>query len=115
MPVVSLPQLAFGAPQRDPLYTSSPQVESYILMWAVALRPRLFRLTHVLGCVQLSQLVQQFLTRLWLHIQEAPIRTTCLNLTFPDFPTVTRILTTLYLNDWLSARAACMLHGFMQL
>jgi len=73
-PVVSPPQLAFGTslPARDPLYTSSLLVAPpkglsagpCIQLRGVVLRSRLLRLTHILGCVQLSQFVQQFLTRL---------------------------------------------------
>jgi hypothetical protein len=72
--VVSPPQLASGTslPARDPLYTSSLLVappkghfaEPRIQLRRVVLRSRLLRLTHILGCVQLSQIVQQFLTRL---------------------------------------------------
>jgi hypothetical protein len=73
-PVVSPPQPTFGTslPLRDPLYTSSLLVatskgifaESCIQLRGVVLRSRLLRLTHILGCVQLSQFVQQFLSRL---------------------------------------------------
>ena len=72
------PQLAFGTslPPRDPLYTSSllvspPRgrpIERYhdIQLCGVVLRSRLLRLTHIMCCVELSQFVQQFLTRLVL-------------------------------------------------
>jgi hypothetical protein len=75
-PVVSPPQLAFGTslPTRHPLYTSSllvvpppakePSAEPHIELRGVVLHSRLLRLTHIFGCVQLSQFVQQFLTRL---------------------------------------------------
>jgi len=73
-PVVSPPQPAFGTSlsARDPLYTSSllvapPKghlVKPCIQLQGVMLRSRLLRLTHILGCVQLSHFVQQFLTRL---------------------------------------------------
>ena len=74
-PIVPL-QLAFGTslPVRDPLYTSSllvspPRgrpIEQYgdIQLCGVVLRLRLLRLTHTICCVELSQFVQQFLTRL---------------------------------------------------
>jgi len=70
------PQLAFGTslPARDPLYTSSLLVSPPkgrpitryrdIQLSGVVLRSRLLRLTHILCCVELSQFVQQFLTRL---------------------------------------------------
>lgn len=70
------PQLAFGTsmPPRDPLYTSSflvssPEgrsIEEYhdISLYGVVLRSRPLRLTHIMCCVDLSQFVQQFLTRL---------------------------------------------------
>jgi hypothetical protein len=72
------PQLAFGTslPPRDPLYTSSLLVSPPkgpggptlrhrdIQLCGVVLRSRLLRLTHVLCCAELSQFVQQFLTRL---------------------------------------------------
>jgi hypothetical protein len=70
------PQLAFGTsmPARDPLYTSSflvssPKgrvIEEYhdIHLYGVVLRSRPLRLTHIMCCVDLSQFVQQFLTRL---------------------------------------------------
>ena len=74
--VVPPPELAFGTslPVRDPLYTSSllaspPKggpMKRYrdIQLCGVVLRSRLLRLTHILCCVELSQFVQQFLTRL---------------------------------------------------
>ena len=74
--VVLPPQLAFGTslPARDPLYTSSLLVSPPkgrpirrfrdIQLCGVVLRSRMLRLTHVLCCVELSQFVQQFLTRL---------------------------------------------------
>ena len=74
--VVQPPHLAFGTslPARDPLYTSSllvspPEgrlIRRYgdLQLCGVVLRSRLLRLTHVLCCVELSQFVQQFLTRL---------------------------------------------------
>jgi len=73
-PVVP-PRLAFGTslPVRDPLYTSSllvspPRgrpIEQYsdIQLCGVLLRSRLLRLTHAMCCAELSQFVQQFLTR----------------------------------------------------
>ncbi len=75
-PVASPPQLGFGTslPTRHPLYTSSllvapppekgPSAEPHIELQGVVLRSRLLRLTHIFGCVQLSQFVQQFLARL---------------------------------------------------
>ena len=73
-PVLSPPRLAFGTsqPARDPLYTGSLLVappkehlaEPSIQLLGVVLRSRLLRLTHILGYVQLSQCVQQFLARL---------------------------------------------------
>lgn len=76
MSLVPPPELAFGTslPVRDPLYTSSllvspPKgrpIKRYrdIQLCGVVLRSRLLRLTHILCCVELSQFVQQFLTRL---------------------------------------------------
>lgn len=70
------PRLAFGTsqPVRDPLYSSSLRVspprgrpiEQYgdIQLCGVLLRSRLLRLTYTMCCVELSQFVQQFLTRL---------------------------------------------------
>jgi hypothetical protein len=72
--VVSPPQLAFGTSLsvHDPLYTGSLLVappkghlaEPCIQLRGVVLHSRLLRLTHILGCVELSQFVQRFLTRL---------------------------------------------------
>lgn len=76
MSVVPPPELAFGTslPVRDPLYTSSllvspPKgrpIKRYgdMQLCGVVLRSRLLRLTHILCCIELSQFVQQFLTRL---------------------------------------------------
>jgi hypothetical protein len=76
MSVVPPPELAFGTslPVRDPLYTSSllvsppkgRRIKRYrdIRLCGVVLRSRLLRLTHIMCCVELSQFVQQFLTRL---------------------------------------------------
>jgi hypothetical protein len=75
-PHTAPPQLAFGTsmPARDPLYTSSFMVsppkgrpiEEYhdINLYGVVLHSRPLRLTHIMCCVELSQFVQQFLTRL---------------------------------------------------
>ncbi len=74
--VVPPPQLPFGTslPVRDPLYTSSLLVSPPkgrptkrhrdSRLCGVVLRSRLLRLTHILCCAELSQFVQQFLTRL---------------------------------------------------
>jgi hypothetical protein len=70
MSVVPPPELAFGTslPVRDPLYASSLLVSlpkgRPIKLCGVMLRSRLLRLTHILCCVELSQFVQQYLTRL---------------------------------------------------
>jgi hypothetical protein len=70
MSVVPPPVLAFGTslPVRDPLYTSSllvsPPKGRPIKLCGVVLHSRLLRLAHILCCVELSQFVQQFLTRL---------------------------------------------------
>jgi hypothetical protein len=70
-----LPRLAFGTslPVRDSLYTSSltvslPHEQSDMRrvntqLCGVVLRSRLLRLAHVICCSELSQFVQQFLTR----------------------------------------------------
>jgi hypothetical protein len=73
-PVVSPPQLAFGRPcRRAARYTRASLLvaptrghfaEPCIQLQGVVLRSRLLRLTNILGCVQLSQFVQQFLIRL---------------------------------------------------
>jgi hypothetical protein len=74
--VVPPPQLPFGTslPVRDPLYTSSLLVSPpkgrpikrhrEIRLCGVVLHSRLLRLTHILCRAELSQFVQQFLTRL---------------------------------------------------
>jgi hypothetical protein len=102
MSVVPSPELAFGTslPVRDPLYTSSllvspPKgrpIKQYgdVQLCGVVLRSRLLRLTHILCCIELSQFVQQFLTRLVIAHPERS-NSQCV----PDFllPTVTRDLT----------------------
>jgi len=108
-PVVLPPQLAFGTslPARDPLYTSSLLVappkghcaELCIQLQGVVLRSRLLRLTHILGCVQLSQFVQQFLTRLVIA-HPGRSNSQCVSELDPScwFPDFTHVFT-LYLSD----------------
>jgi hypothetical protein len=105
-PVVP-PELAFGTslPARDPLYTSTLQVSPpngrliKRQLCGVVLRSRLLRLTHILCCAELSQFVQQFLTRLVIaHPGRSNSQCVLPDLTFPHFPTVTRV-SPLYLTD----------------
>ncbi|KAH9988412.1 hypothetical protein BJV77DRAFT_739934 [Russula vinacea] len=97
------PQLAFGTslPPRDPLYTSTLQVSPPngrlikrhrdIQLCGVVLRSRLLRLTHILCCAELSQFVQQFLTRLVIAHPGRSNSQCVPNLDLSRFPTFTCI------------------------
>jgi hypothetical protein len=108
--------LAYGTslPARDSLYTSSlwasppqeqehspPELYRDIQLHGVMLRSRLLRFTHIVCCVNLSQFVQQFLTRLVIA-HPGRSNSQCVARRFLS------LCVTTYLNLWGVAKIALM-------